>query len=277
MGRQPNSGRGVVPGSRKSIVRAPFGPAGSWNLDFWDDFDGPANSAPNLTRWDYWNVDTDRGSATGRPPAWCRRENTYLSGNSELILRATTADIGYGAQQSIGGLETAYYMGPEEFLECEMTFDGVIWAAFWSQTDGGMQGVNATTSTSGDASDGAEYDIGETFSTSLLQQNVHWGGYIDPGSGGNHRTTGHNATTDGTTLYNPGDWIKLGFHRSVRGGFCNFYTTNVTAGTPTRLDYTFPYVISTRTDHGMRLTCEAAGTTNLAFAKVRYAARWTGG
>ncbi len=230
----------------------PFGVPGTWTLDFYDDFDGPANSAPNLTRWNYWNVDTDRGTSVGLAPFWMRRENSYLSGNGELVLRSTTADIGYGSEQSCGGLETAYYMGPEEFLEFEAQVDGVIWFAGWSQSATGMFEEPFL---------GVEYDILETYTVTQMQQNLHRGGY-----GGGHQAIGHNITS--ATL---GDWVKVGFWRSVSGGFARFYINGA-------LDYqtTDPNYISALTDHGMRLTCETNGSTPLAFAKVRYAARWTG-
>jgi hypothetical protein len=183
-----------------------------------------------------------------------RAENAFISGGV-LNLRTTTANIGYGSELSAGGLETDYYMGPEEFLEMRCAMSG--WFAGWSQTYDGMWGLN----TPPDPADGAEYDIIEQYNgdSQPIQHNVHWGGYES-----NHRTAGQ----DITGVADKFAMNTYGFWRSVSGGFCKFYVNG-------SLSYTFTTIVSTRTDHGMRLTVETDGGITSCLAKVAYAARWT--
>lgn len=229
----------------------PFGPGGSWILSFKDDFDGPANSAPNLGIWEYWLQDQTRRAAVNRV------ENTFLDGNSNLCVRVTTADIGHGSELSAGGLITKVKYGPtEEFYECSMSAHG--WCTFWRQSTesgDGMSGLN----TPPDPADGAEYDIAENYDDSVLGHNIHWGGYE-----GNHQTTGQNITVADKTAFN-----VYGMHISPKNGFVKFYVNGV-------LDYTFTTIISTRTDNEIRLTTETEGDITSAIAKFGYCAHWFG-
>jgi hypothetical protein len=106
-----------------------------------------------------------------------------------------------------------------------------------------------------------EYDILEQYGGNghPIQHNIHWGGY-----GTHHTTTGHDIT-------GVADKFALnvyGFERSVLGGYAKFYINGV-------LDYTFTTIVSTRTDHELRLTAETEGDITSAIAKVGYCARWT--
>lgn len=239
-------------GAARPSIFMPRGVPGAWHLDLADEFNGPANAAPDPSIWTYWLQNQTRNSAINRA------ENTFLDGSGNLCLRITNTDIGHGAELSAGGLITTRHdFGfVEEFLECSLSAHG--WCTFWRQSTEsgtGMSGLN----TPPDPPDGAEYDIVEQFGgdANPIQHNIHWGGY-----GANHTTTGQNISVADKTAFN-----VFGMWFSPINNWVKFYVNGA-------LDYTFTTILSTRTDNEARLTVETNGDVTSALAKVGYFRRW---
>lgn len=228
----------------------PLGIGGNWTLAFHDDFDGGANSAPNLAKWDYWHRDEVHNGDQ------IRAENTYLDGSSNLVIRVTTADIGHGSELSAGGLvEKARAFAPGSYWEARMAHDG--WSAFWSGGGNGMNGL----STPPDPADGAETDISENLFGNALQQAAHYGGYD-----ANHHFDTH--PIGGVT---PSAFNVYGMHWDLTGGAYKFYVNGA-------LSWTYSTIVSTRTDADLILSQGTnAGAITSALAKVDYVRVWTPG
>jgi beta-glucanase (GH16 family) len=100
-----------------------------WKLVWSDEFDGPARSAPDATKWTY-----DVG-ATG----WGNRElenytrsldNASLDGNGNLVIQALKTESGYtSARLKTQGLYTMTYGKIEARLK--IPYGQGIWPAFW--------------------------------------------------------------------------------------------------------------------------------------------------
>ena len=108
-----------------------------WQLAWSDEFNGPAGSAPDVTKWTY-----DLG-ATG----WGNRElenytdsrrNAFLDGNGNLVIRALKTAEGYtSARLKTQGRFTFTYGKVEARIR--IPFGQGIWPAFW------MLGANIDT------------------------------------------------------------------------------------------------------------------------------------
>jgi beta-glucanase (GH16 family) len=91
---------------------APPGSAATGGLLFHDEFDGQAGSAPDPGRWTVSNHRTPIKNPVGydRPDFFGQyrdsRQNVFLDGNSNLVLRATREDTGY-----YGGLISGNWQG----------------------------------------------------------------------------------------------------------------------------------------------------------------------
>jgi len=96
-----------------------------------DEFDGPANTLPDATRWTY-----DLGNNNG----WGNREletytnsvqNVHLDGSGHLIIHADRSDSGYtSARIKTQGLFSARYGRIEARIR--LPFGQGIWPAFWA-------------------------------------------------------------------------------------------------------------------------------------------------
>jgi beta-glucanase (GH16 family) len=86
----PNAPTGPLP-----APTAPPGSAATGSFLFADEFDGPAGSAPNPSKWTVSNYRTPIKNPVGfdRPEFWYQyrasRQNVFVDGNSNLVLRAT--------------------------------------------------------------------------------------------------------------------------------------------------------------------------------------------
>jgi beta-glucanase (GH16 family) len=107
---------------------------------FDDEFDGPAGSAPNPANWTVATQRTPIKSPVGfdRPEFWYQyrdsRQNVFLDGNSNLVLRATREDNTY-----FGGLVSGNWRGAigttwEARIKLNCLTAG-CWPAWWLSND----------------------------------------------------------------------------------------------------------------------------------------------
>jgi len=121
-----------------ALVSVPAGAQNGWKLVWSDDFNGPARTAPDSTKWNY-----DLG-ATG----WGNRElenytksldNASLDGNGNLVIQALKAGDSYtSARLKTQGLYTFTYGKIEARLK--IPFGQGIWPAFWLLGENGKRG-----------------------------------------------------------------------------------------------------------------------------------------
>ena len=130
-------------------VTPPPPPPGSFK--FQDEFDGPAGSAPDSTKWSVFG-----GSA---PPRWGNecfvndRQHVFQDGQGNLVLRANSASTtpcttdGSGAGILSGGMETGSRSSPKFTFkygdsEARIAVDCLtgLWATYWHS--GGTAGVS---------------------------------------------------------------------------------------------------------------------------------------
>lgn len=113
--------------------------AQAWNLQWSDEFNGGAKSAPDAANWNYdtgasgWgNGELEMYCAPGsdKPPCSAQEPNIYQDGSGHLVIRAVKTDGGWTS----GRLKTA---GKQQFqygrIEARMKLqvgDG-FWPAFW--------------------------------------------------------------------------------------------------------------------------------------------------
>lgn len=244
----PNAGVGGRGPIR--VVPSPAGCAGLWRLVIADDFDGAANAVPDTSVWNYWLLNQARWDAMNRA------ENTFLDGSGNLTLRITNADIGHGSELSAGGLESNQHFAPGTFFEFRAALGSTGHATCWVQTENGMNGVN----TPPDPADGCETDLGEFAPSIALQNNVIWGGY-----GSNEHQSAHALGLDQTAFH------VYGMNWNLVNGTYDFYVDGA-------LINQVSAIVSTRTDHVMRMTIEHDfGAATSATALVDYARAWVPG
>ena len=140
-----------------------------------DDFDGPANSAPDPTKWTY-----DLGGG-----GWGNQEletytnsvdNVHLDGNGHLIIRAVSSGTGFtSARLKTQGLFTAQYGHLEARIK--LPAGRGIWPAFW------MLGSNITTAGWPQC---GEIDVMENIGS---EPSVNHGSVHGPGYSGGHSIT----------------------------------------------------------------------------------------
>lgn len=145
----------------------PLGIGGNYRLLFQDDFNGPVNSAPDLTKWSYLKQNQVVKSATNRA------QNTFLDGAGSLVVRVTSADIGFGAELSAGGVISNLTLGAERIVEFRAQLTSG-WIAGWTLPNDGnsMQQGGAF-----DPTFSTEVDIFECFDGGAASTNEHWGDY----------------------------------------------------------------------------------------------------
>ena len=103
----------VIPSATSGA--APARPAGAYL--FHDEFDGPAGSAPDPSKWVVASHRTPINNPTGfdRPEFFGQyrdsRQNVFVDGKSNLVLRATRDGGSYSGGNSSGGNSGGGYQG----------------------------------------------------------------------------------------------------------------------------------------------------------------------
>ncbi len=159
------------------------------NLIWSDEFDG--SGIPNPSKWD--RPEYNRRNNNNGPDGWWSKEDSYLDGNGNLIIRVRKIanknndgdayDYSVGAIRSKGKFEVKY--GKFE-IRCKLPTQKGWWVAFWM-----MQGNVGSVANGG--VDGSEVDIMEGFGwNDKINQAIHWDGY-----GSEHKSTGNKKTVNG--------------------------------------------------------------------------------
>ncbi len=160
-----------------------------------DEFDG--TGAPDGAKWE--RQEYNRRNNTAGPDGWWSKEDSYLDGNGNLVIRVRkiadknndgdSCDYSVGALRSKGKFSKLY--GKFE-IRCQLPTQPGWWVAFWM-----MQGNVGSVGNGG--VDGVEVDIMEGFGwTNLINYAFHWDGY-----GTDHKSTGKQLNPAG---------IRDGFH-----------------------------------------------------------------
>lgn len=121
-------------------VPSPAAPTATGAYLFHDEFDGPAGSAPDLSKWTVSNYRTPIRNPVGfdRPEFWGQysdsRQNVFLDGRSNLVLRATRDGNSY-----FGGLVSGNWRGAigttwEARIKLNCLTAG-CWPAWWLSND----------------------------------------------------------------------------------------------------------------------------------------------
>jgi beta-glucanase (GH16 family) len=107
-----------------------FVPADPWRLVWSDEFDGPANAAPDLTKWTYDLGQTGWGNAELENYT-SSISNAFQDGSGHLVIQAVaSAGGGYAsARLKTQGLATFSYGKIEARIR--IPFGQGIWPAFW--------------------------------------------------------------------------------------------------------------------------------------------------
>ncbi|MFO7670726.1 MAG: family 16 glycosylhydrolase [Bacteroidales bacterium] len=160
-----------------------------------DEFDG--SGEPDATKWE--RQEYNRRNNENGPDGWWSKEDSYLDGNGNLVIRVRqienknedtdSCDFSVGALRTKGRFEQLY--GRFE-IRCQLPTQPGWWVAFWMmQGDVGAVGNEGV--------DGTEVDIMEGFGwTNFINYAFHWDGY-----GEDHKSTGKKLSPAG---------IREGFH-----------------------------------------------------------------
>ena len=112
------------------VNAAPDTPAASGPYIFVDEFDGPAGSAPNPAKWAIQNWQDNVF-----PPVdgiyRDNRENVFLDGNSNLVIRATKDDDDYYTGKVRGTFRAKMNTTWEARIKLDCVHPG-MWPAFWA-------------------------------------------------------------------------------------------------------------------------------------------------
>ena len=160
-----------------------------------DEFDGTGE--PDPSKWE--QMEYNRKNNDEGPDGWWSKEDAYLDGNGNLIIRVRriedknadgdSCDFSVGAVRTKGKFEQLY--GRFE-IRCKLPTQPGWWVDYWM-----MQGDVGAVGNGGE--DGTEVDIMEAFGwTNRIHQTFHWDGY-----GSDHRSTGRTFYPDG---------VQEGFH-----------------------------------------------------------------
>jgi len=153
-------------------------------LTWADEFDG--TGAPNPTKWD--RPEYNRRNNANGPDGFWSKEDSYLDGNGNLIIRVRKIDnknddtdafdYSVGALRTKGKFEQLY--GKYE-IRCQLPTQPGWWVAFWM-----MQGNVGRVGDGG--IDGSEVDIMEGFGwTGKINNAIHYDGY-----GADHKSKEYN-------------------------------------------------------------------------------------
>ena len=160
-----------------------------------DEFNG--SGEPDPGKWD--RPEYNRRNNDNGPDGWWSKEDSYLDGNGNLVIRVRRIDNknedSDSCDYSVGAIRTKYKFeqlyGRFE-IRCKLPTQPGWWVAFWM-----MQGDVSSVGNGG--VDGTEVDIMEAFGwTNKINYAFHWDGYGD-----DHKSTGRQ-------LYPTG--IREGFH-----------------------------------------------------------------
>lgn len=173
-------------------------PDGTWNIEWQDEFDGPANSQP-ASHWFFFDA---WGETLWRDAAYTEQD-AYLNGNGKLVIRARiendTLKTSYLKTYSPNADPSLWTLfGPEDgkYVETRVKFTelvgGGLWCAFWMYSPENAYDGNTATGTEMDI---MEYILGYGASgswTALLNGgntlnyfNIahHWNANDDPSVG----------------------------------------------------------------------------------------------
>jgi len=163
-------------------------------LTWSDEFDGQAIDA---SKWE--QPENNRRNNEEGSDGWWLKEDAYLDGNGNLVIRARKIDnrnddsdpydYATGAIRSKGRFQQKF--GKFE-IRCQLPAQAGWWVAFWLHT-------NSVGNVNNSGEDGTEIDIFEGFGwTDKLNFALHWDGY-----GADHKSIGTQDTIAG---------IRDGFH-----------------------------------------------------------------
>src|SRR5258707_3143296 len=100
-----------------------------WRLVWSDEFDGPANSAPDGAKWTYDLGQTGWGNAELENYT-NSTNNAFLDGNGRLVIQAVASGASYtSARLKTQGLAGFTYGKIEERIQ--IPFGQGVWPAFW--------------------------------------------------------------------------------------------------------------------------------------------------
>jgi beta-glucanase (GH16 family) len=176
----------------------PLASSAAWQLTWQDEFGG--TGVPDASKWD--RPEYNRRNNDNGPDGWWLREDSYLNGEGQLVIRVKeianrnadddSLDYSCGAVRTKGHFEQAF--GRFE-CRCRLCTQPGWWVAFWLYAPG-VGNVDQS------GRDGTEIDIFEGFGwTDQINQALHWDGYGD-----DHRSTGQRTTVPG---------IREGYHDFV--------------------------------------------------------------
>lgn len=133
------------------------------NYTFYDDFDGPAGSAPDPAKWTY---DLGGGGwGNGELEVYANaRANSCLDGNSNLVISATRDSKGGYVSSRLKTLGLFAQIGGSWEARIKIASQRGVWPAFW------LMGRNIITA--GWPSCG-EVDVLEDFGYNTVQSSVH--------------------------------------------------------------------------------------------------------
>lgn len=287
MGRQPNSGRGVTPGSRRGGP-SPFGVAGNWTLVFRDEFDG---SSLNASLWRVLDPSLPWGTISADPPVGTATASTYSNtadfdgvappagstpgaSTSDKDWAATEINVGSGlltltntliSGKHYGGGIVSRFPIARGFYEARLEFISG-WSAWWFAWHGNG-GVN-------DDFIGNEYDVAEAPDWENhgdhISTNVHTGGYA-----GSHVEKGPQTITTAAGMHTIGIWITDTFIRWYLDG----NSTPVREILPSGSGGADAVYFDSK-DFGtqyMILNCGTASNGTNGLARFDYVRHWTGG
>jgi beta-glucanase (GH16 family) len=166
-----------------------------WILTWSDEFGG--SGEPDGRKWD--RPEYNRRNNDAGPDGWWLREDSFLDGRGNLVLRVKkianrnsdndSFDYSTGAVRSFGRFVQRF--GRYE-IRCRMPTQPGWWVAFWLMSEG-------VGNVDGSGEDGTEIDIMEGFGwTDKINHALHWDGY-----GKDHKSEGKMLTVPG---------IRQGFH-----------------------------------------------------------------
>jgi beta-glucanase (GH16 family) len=109
---------------------APLRAQTRWTLAWSDEFDGPANSAPDQSKWTY-DLGAGGGGNHELEVYTDLRENSFLDGKGNLVIRAQRSTSGGYTSARLktqGKFSTAY--GKIE-ARIKLPYGQGVWPAFW--------------------------------------------------------------------------------------------------------------------------------------------------
>lgn len=114
-------------------------PTPGWKLAWSDEFDGPANTAPDASNWSYetgaggWGnaeLETYCAAFSGVSPCNTAHPNTYLDGDGHLVIRAIHTPNGWTSGRIITRGKHVFKYGRIE-ARMKLPASAGFWPAFW--------------------------------------------------------------------------------------------------------------------------------------------------